>query len=161
MTKTPKFLVGEPVERITDGLVGKVVEISTYNGDFSYKVDLEREDDDKWWGTETAWRSARRVHAHVVQNSRDCDGDYEHTHVDRPSAIERTAEFGDLDFKARVMAYIVSFHVNGLLSVTPDGLLWNQDTEEGYTRTVVNWCEDEACSDRRTQRDFRAESMGY
>lgn len=167
MSDNPKFLVGEPVERIVDGLVGKVVRVDPWhNGGFAYAVDPSREPmqghaDDIWSGTEGAWRSMRRGHAHVVQNSRDCDGDYEHRHVDRPNALERTEEFGDLAFKERVMGSVVSLHAEGALTVTPEGMHWNQPTDEGYVHTEVWWCDEDDCDDKSTQRDFRAESMGY
>lgn len=163
---TPKFLIGEQVERVMDGAVGKVMTISEFDGGITYLVNLGREPmeghtDDCWWEAEQAWRRHFRTHAHVVTNSRDCDGDYEHRHVDRPSAIERTEEFGDLNFKERVMGYIISFHVEGTLAVTPKGMLWTQDTEEGYIRSEVWWCEQDDCDDQSTQRDFRAEQAGY
>jgi hypothetical protein len=166
MSNHPKFLVGEPVERKYDGVIGTVVRVDPYMEGFSYAVDLGREPmegmkDDVWVGTEEAWRSMRRGHAHVVQNSRDCDGEYEHKHVSRPSALERTEEFGDLNFKERVMGYIISFHVDGILTVAPHGLYWEMNTEEGYTRTSVVWCDEENCDDRATQRDFSAERAGY
>ena len=162
-----KFLVGEYVERRVDGLVGVVKEISMYDGEFSYRVDLGREPlegqkDDTWWGTETAWRRHFRTHAHVETNSRDCDGDYRKGYVDVPSTLERTSPYGGIEFKERVMANIVSLHAEGgVLTVTPDGLHWDQPTEEGYVHTTVTWCEQDDCDQKSYQRDFRAEAAGY
>lgn len=167
MNSTPKFLVGEPVVRITDGLVGKVVRVDPWHeGGWAYAVDLGREPmqgfaDDIWSGTEGAWRSAL-PHAHVSTQSQDCDGRYLHEHVDRPNSIERTEEFGDLHFKERILGNIVSFHAeDGTLTVNPGALYWNQPTDEGYTSTHVVWCEQDDCDDKATQRDFSAERMGY
>lgn len=161
------FLVGEYVERKSDGLRGKVVEIDTFQGEFAYKVDLGRppmegHQDDCWWGTEEAWRRALKIHAHVDTRSADCDGTYDKGYVDIPTTVERVSEFGELEFKERVMVSVVSLHAeHATLEITATGLSWSQPTEEGYVNTSVRWCEDEYCDRSSYQRDYRAESMGY
>lgn len=163
-----KFLVGEHVVRVMDGLPGVVKEISTFQGEFSYKVDLGRDPlpgytDDLWWGTETAWRRARTIHAHVVTRSRDCDGDYEKGHTDVLTTTERVSDFGELEFKERVMNSVVSFSAEytSTLTITSDVMVWEQPTDEGYVHTDVTWCEQDTCDRSSYQRDYRAEAMGY
>ena len=162
----PKFLIGEKVARIMDGAEGTVKEISHFLDEWSYKVDLGREplpgqEDDLWWGTETAWRPVFTLPAHVSTRSRDCDGEYLHEHTARANSLERTEQFGDLAFKERVMGNTVSFHSDGILTVAPHGLYWNQPTDEGYTATSVVWCEEDDCNDKPVYRDFAAERAGY
>lgn len=162
-----QFVIGEYVERKIDGAVGVVKKINEYEGETHYVVDLGREplegqEDDCWLGTEQAWRRHLRTHAHVETNSRDCDGDYQKGHVDVPSTLERCSQFGETDFKERVMVSIVSLHTDGgALAVKPEGLEWMEHTEEGYVATTVEWCEREDCERRFYQRDFRAEAAGY
>lgn len=162
-----QFLVGEPVVRVMDGLQGVVKEISTFQGEFSYKVDLGRDPlpgytDDLWWGTETAWRRARTIHAHVETDSRDCDGRYTKGYTDVLTTVERVSEFGELEFKERVMNSVVSLSAeHGTLEVTATGLLWRQPTDEGYSSADVTWCEQENCDDKSWQRDHSAERAGY
>lgn len=166
-TSFPTFLVGQYVERRMDGAVGKVVETSHFNDEWSYRVDLGRtplegQTDDTWWGTEPAWRAHIRTHAHVSTRSQDCDGDYLHENIARMSAIERTSEFGELEFKERIMGNVVSLHAEGgTLTVRPESLSWSQPTDEGYINTAVEWCNEDDCSDKPVYRDYRAESMGY
>lgn len=162
-----KFLMGERVVRIMDGLEGKVVRMEPYGDTFLYAVDLGREPmegftDDIWSGTEEAWRRARTLHAHVETNSRDCDGDYRKGYVDFLTTTERVSDFGEMEFKERVMVSAVSVHAeHGTLEVTATGLEWRQPTEEGYSSTSVTWCEQEDCDRSSYQRDFRAEAAGY
>jgi hypothetical protein len=158
-----KFLKGEYVERVLDNAVGIVTEIQEYNGGHVYKVDLLRSDDDEWIGTADAWRPHHRVHAHVSTESRDCDGDYRRGHIDRLSSPERCESYGDLTFKQRVISSVVSVYAEeATLTVTPESVEWNERTEEGYTRTHIEWCEDEHVGEDETySRDLRAEAMGY
>lgn len=163
MNNTPKFLVGEKVERIMDGLVGKVVNSYEWDGGWAYAVDLGPVGCSGWCtGSEQTWRRHFRTHAHVYTTSQDCDGKYERSHVDRPSAIERTEEFGDLHFKERVMGSVVSLHAeNGNLNVFPDRMFWTQNTDEGYEHAEVHWCEEDDRDDKSTFRDHTAERAGY
>lgn len=164
-----KFLKGEYVERVFDGAVGIVTQIQEQgDGSVGYKVDLMRVpleglDDDQWWGTESAWRHHHRVHAHVSTESRDCDGDYSRGHIDRLSALERCESYGDLTFKQRVISSVVSVYAEqGTLEVKPDSVHWFEQTDEGYIRTHIEWCEDEHVGEDETyQRDHRAEAAGY
>jgi hypothetical protein len=166
MSSTPKFLVGETVARVMDGAEGKVISVSEWDGGWAYAVDLGRTpmeglESDVWSGSENAWRSTQ-THAHVYTTSQDCDGKYERSHVDRPSAIERTEEFGDLHFKERVLGNTVSLHAeNGTLTVYPGGMFWSQQTDEGYVHTQVVWCNKDYCDDDTTFRDHTAERAGY
>ena len=163
-----EFVVGEYVRRRLDGLVGVVKEIATFQGEPSYKVDLGRPPiapdakDDCWWGTAEAWERAVLTHAHVDTRSADCDGTYDKGYTDVPSTLERCSQFGELEFKERVMNSVVSLHAEqGELVVTPQGLTWSQTTDEGYIYTTVRWCEEKNCDRSSYQRDYRAEAMGY
>lgn len=163
-----EFVVGEYVRRRLDGLVGVVKEIAIFQGDASYKVDLGRPPiapdmkDDCWWGTAEAWERAVLTHAHVDTRSADCDGTYDKGYTDVPSTLERCSQFGELEFKERVMCSVVSLSAeHGTLEVTATGIEWRQPTEEGYSNTSVTWCEKEDCDRSSYQRDFRAEAMGY
>lgn len=108
------------------------------------------------------------LHAHVSTESADCDGSYSRSHVatlndDERAMSEQTVnDFHDIVFKARVVGDTVSTHTHGTLTVTPDGVEWSEQTEEGYRSVSVSWCEHGSCDTYlRTQRDHRAESMGY
>lgn len=101
------------------------------------------------------------LHAHIDNRSRDCDGDYSSGYVAEMTTQEKTERYPDLAFKERVVSGVVSLHSHGVLTVKPDGVTWNEQTDEGFRAVDVEWCEDE-CSDKRSwQRDHRAESMGY
>lgn len=166
-----EFSVGEWVERRYDGRVGVVKRVQPgvgdAEGDFYFYVDLDPyrrmsgEDQDIWAGTTAAWQRHYRVHAHVRNQSRDCDGDYSSGHVTEMTLEERCDSFGDLHFKERVIADVVNVHGYGTLTVTPDGVDWHEQTEEGYRAAEVRWCEDECREERPWQRDHRAEAAGY
>jgi len=167
----PEFSIGEWVERRYDGKVGVVKRVQPgvgdAEGDFYFYVDLDPHrrvkaaDEDLWAGTTAAWRTHFRVHAHVSTSSRDCDGDYSGGHLDEMTLQERCDQFGDLHFKERVMGNVVSLHGHGTLTVTPTGLSWSEQTEEGYSAAEVRWCEDECEDERPWRRDHRAEAAGY
>jgi hypothetical protein len=165
-----QFSIGEWVERKFDGAVGvvKKVQESEPEGDFYFYVDLAPHshrggllDTDLWAGTTGAWRRHFRLHAHVETSSRDCDGDYSGGHTDEMTTQERCDQFGDLHFKERVLGNVVTLHGEGTLEVSPSGLHWHEQTEEGYRRADVTWCEDECEDERPWQRDHRAEAAGY
>ena len=101
------------------------------------------------------------LHAHMTSASRDCDGDYTAGHVYEMTTQEKADQFSDLVFKDRVLANVVSLHGYGTLTVTPEGIEWREDTEEGYRAVDVRWCEDECPEERSWQRDHRAEAAGY
>jgi hypothetical protein len=101
------------------------------------------------------------LHAHVTQESRDCDGRYTSGLVYEPTIDERADDFGDLHFKQRVIGYAINLHAEeGTLAVTPDGAIWHEMTEEGYVRSETRWCEDD-CKEASWQRDHSAEAAGY
>lgn len=100
------------------------------------------------------------LHAHLESESRDCDGRYTSGYVVEMTTEEKHDSFGDLLFKERVLTNVVSLY-GGTLVITPNGLSWNEVTEEGYRASEVRWCEEE-CDDVRTwQRDHTAERAGY
>lgn len=155
-----EFSIGEWVERRTDGAVGRVHHVQQFDGEDIFYVDLERGEDDIWAGSTGAWRRHFRLHAHVEGESRDCDGKYSSGHVSQMTLEERCDRNGDLHFQHRVLTYTVSLHGTGELKVTPEGLSWYEQTDEGYRATEVRWCSDD-CEDASWQRDHSAEAMGY
>ena len=101
------------------------------------------------------------LHAHMDGRSRDCDGDYSRGHVYEMTTLEKADRNPEFAFKERVLSNTVTLHGHGTLTVTPDGLSWHEQTDEGYSAAEIRWCEED-CTDKRTwQRDHRAESMGY
>lgn len=85
-----------------------------------------------------------KLHAHIVSESRDCDGTHYSRRIDRPTDEERESTFGDLEFKHRIMGDVVSvIAVDGTLRVEKDRLSWHENTEEGYRTGDVDWCEDD------------------
>lgn len=167
------FSIGEYVARRMDGKVGKVMRMEPNStdipgGDWIYYVQFDPRDksddnpDGTWAGTEAAWQRRDSLHAHVETESQDCDGRYTSGRVEEMTLQERCDQFGDLHFKERVLANVVSLHAEqGTLTVTEHGLEWREQTEEGYRATDVEWCEDDCSEERPWQRDHRAEAMGY
>ena len=161
-----QFSVGEYVARRFDGKVGVVKRVQPgvgdAEGDFYFYVQFDpRDAEDIWAGTTGAWKRRDTLHAHVRTSSRDCDGDYSGGHVVDMILEERCDQFGDLHFRERVLGNIVTLHGHGTLKVTPEGLDWHEDTEEGYRAADVTWCENDCEVERPWRRDHRAESMGY
>lgn len=159
--KKPRFMVGEWVERRFDGAVGIVCTVLPYEGDFVYSADLQRTEDDVWSGTETAWVSYHRIHAHVEAESQDCDGRYLHSYTLDLLDRERQSAYGDHEFRERVLADIVDMTSEGEVRINPAGFHYGQATEEGYRSVVVGWCDEEDCSRGHLTRDLSAEKAGY
>ena len=101
------------------------------------------------------------LHAHMSGSSRDCDGTYSQGHVYEMTTQEKADQFGDLQFKDRVITNIITLHGYGTLTVTPAGASWSEQTDEGYRAVDILWCEDDCPNERSWQRDHRAEAMGY
>ena len=105
------------------------------------------------------------LHAHVSTASSDCDGPMYRSYVSEMNDDERcNDQYGDLEFKQRILGNHVSFHsefgVN--VEVSAEGFVTHELTDEGYRSADVTWCEDEACDpNAATQRDIFAEQMGY
>lgn len=163
--RSPAFSVGEYVTRSIDRKFGQVKKVQWHNGTWIFYVffdDADKTEDnpDGWWGgLAQAWKR-QNLHAHVDTGSRDCDGTYSGGHVEQMTLEERCDSMGDLHFKDRVLAGVVSLHGTGRLKVTPEGLEWFEQTDEGYRAADVRWCEDD-CEEASWQRDHRAEEMGY
>ena len=111
------------------------------------------------------------LHAHVDTASADCDGPMYRSWVEKLNdeevaehvAAQGVNDFHDLHFKARVLSNHVSFHSEAgvFVTVTADGFVMNEDTEEGYRSASVRWCEDECDETKTSYRDVFAEQMGY
>lgn len=159
------FIVGEWVTRRTDGVVGIVRGVQEYNDGPLYRVELQRPrispEENTVLGSEGAWDRLHKVHAHVTTSSRDCDGDYRSGRSVELTAEERCDSFGDISFKERVIANVITVHGYGTLSVTPEGVEWGENTEEGYRMASVEWCEDNCPNVKPWHRDLRAEAAGY
>ena len=159
-----QFVAGEFVARVLDGKVGQVVKAEPYNGTWIYYVDFQRydhrEEPGTWGGTNGAWRPYFTIHAHVDTESRDCDGRYTGGLVIEMTLQERCDAMGDLHFKERVLSSVVSLHSTMRVEITPDGISYHEQTDEGYRTGDVRWCEDD-CDEASWQRDHTAERMGY
>lgn len=106
------------------------------------------------------------LHAHMSSRSRDCDGTYDKEHVMIMTAEEQTDQFGDYEFRNRVVASMVSFSgMGGTLTVQTEGnetADWYEQTEEGFRHVEAAFCTDESCDPTaRFYQDHTAESMGY
>lgn len=86
------------------------------------------------------------LHAHLHFESRDCDGQNSYSRTAGMTAEEKASAFGDLDFKRRMMVEIVYITaVDGVLAVEEDGVVWQENTEEGYRLARAEWCGREGC----------------
>lgn len=154
-----KFIANDYVEHIGDGSVGQVKSIYlTSTETWVYGVSLGNE---YKMVVEEHLRFHVHTHAHVSSQARDCDGRYLKDWTEVPTTEERTSEYGELDFKNRVLASVVTLYGYGTLDVTPEGFVWAETTEEGYCHVSVGWCDEEDCDRTSSQRDLTAESMGY
>lgn len=109
------------------------------------------------------------LHAHIVKESRDCDGAYTSGHTMMQTHEEQASEFGDIEFHRRVVAEVVNSYSlmdTGRLFVHrfEDGstrLVWSEPTDEGYRNTEATLCIDECELPTPWQRDHTAEAAGY
>lgn len=90
--------------------------------------------------------SYEHLHAHMSRVAVDCDGRYESRWVMPTTKGEQASDYGDHEFKERM----ISTHVNplaahGLLTVTPEGYTWTETLEEGYVTIETLWCEVPGC----------------
>lgn len=161
------FSIGEWVRFKSDGteaVVKRVLPLAP-EGPVRYIVDTDPQrpkEENRLYVREEDLDRRFHTHAHIESESRDCDGKYTSGRVDVPTLAERCDVFGELVFKDRILTSVVTIHGSGTLSVTPDGLEWHEDTDEGYRREDVRWCEEQDCPDMKPwQRDHTAESMGY
>lgn len=124
---------------------------------------------------------ATTLHAHIDRATSDCDGPFYSSYVeflnDDEKALHDRAlaeglskgydgavnDFHDLHFKERILGGQVSFHPeeDAEVHITKAGFTVSEQTDEGYRRVEVRWCEDETCTPTYTQRDVYAEMMGY
>ena len=111
-------------------------------------------------------------HAHVSIASADCDGPRTSHHVtvmnDEEIAESGKAynDFSEIHFRERVVGDAVSPTTyrdgqTGNLTIHEHGFEFHRDTDEGYHRVDVIWCEDDCDLGERGQRDYFAEAMNY
>ena len=157
-----QFSIGEYVERKVDGQIGVIRKVEPWDGDYVFYVDFDgrNREEDLWAGTTPAWKRMD-LHAHVETDSADCDGRYTSGRVEEMTLEERCDQFWDLHFKERILGNTVSFHGTGTVEVSPSGLHWYEQTDEGYRRVDVEWCEQDCDDVRSWQRDHSAEKAGY
>jgi hypothetical protein len=127
--------------------------------------------------------TGEQLHAHIAYHGADCDGptgrdwveeltvDEAHeaaTYEDYVRAGLATAARDDSEylFKTRVMSMCISYYVDPAcrptaVQITNDGLTVDKDTEEGYSRYEVQWCDDDCNAEARGAYDRFAEAMGY
>lgn len=112
------------------------------------------------------------LHAHVDRSSRDCDGPMYDSYVvafNEAEIAERDQsggvnDFSDIHFMNRVFVNEAGPYAVSQASITIDeqGFEYHEDTDEGYRKSSVRWCEDEDCDPNFTShRDVFAEMMGY
>ena len=112
------------------------------------------------------------AHAHIDRASADCDGPFYQSYtvfVDdeakaKSAACNGVNDFWEIDFRNDILTSQVSVYAvsHGLrMTATDDGFAWHEDTDEGYRRGEVRWCDDESCGESYSQRDVYAEMMGY
>lgn len=101
------------------------------------------------------------IHSHIIQHSRDCDGDYENT-------WRRDGRISTFDIPSTEDGAQGTYTLRFYDSVADDELLLyildaTTPTEEGYRSVTITECDDITCdaNEKSTHRDFRAESMGY
>lgn len=158
-----KFIANEYVERIRDGAVGRVRGLYLMSDDtWIYGVRFGKTFVDEYQVyEEDKLRPHVHTHAHVSSQARDCDGTYLKDWTEVPTTEERTSEYGDLDFKNRVIAGVISLSGHGTLTVASESCSWHERTEEGYRHVEITWCDSDTCDRTSSQRDLTAESMGY
>lgn len=112
------------------------------------------------------------AHAHISTASADCDGpmyrDYTVFVSDeakaKSAACDGINDFWEIEFRNSILTSQVSVYAvsHGLrMTATEAGFEWQEDTDEGYRRGEVVWCDDEGCGESYAQRDVYAEMMGY
>lgn len=105
----------------------------------------------------------KNIHAHIVNESADCDGRYSREYVEVPNDEEQADEWPEYVFKQR----IIGFRVNPMtdhkstIIVTSEGFTVNEWTDEGYCDYEVKWCSDECDEAASLYRDHTAEAAGY
>lgn len=85
------------------------------------------------------------LHAHISTESVDCDGNQVSTHTEFMNDDEFMSPYGDLDFKGRIATNTISWVEDGRLTTDDTCMVWHCETDEGYNRTFVQWCEDSRC----------------
>lgn len=93
------------------------------------------------------------IHAHISKASADCDGRYSSSETVGPTEEERLSQFGEIDFRSRLVADAVSSYASygGRLDVkgNDEGMVvaldWNETTEEGFRHTGIDFCERDTC----------------
>lgn len=103
------------------------------------------------------------LHAHVTTEARDRYGQYLRGHVAPMMGEELTSDIGDRMFRERVVSLAINANGYGQLNVKADQVTWDEQTDEGYIHTEIEWCEDD-CADRpayQYQWDFSEMGRRY
>jgi hypothetical protein len=129
-------------------------------------------------------RATTGLHAHIAQHSSDCDGPTGLDWVEEFSTDEAHeaaltedamraglghsvygGDFSDLHFKQRVLELTVTLHQDpgceSVVRITDDGFSVHRQTDEGFNRFEVRWCEDRCNAEESSAYDRFAEAMGY
>lgn len=112
------------------------------------------------------------AHAHIDTASADCDGPMYRSYTvfvsdeakAKSAACEGVNDFWEIEFRNDILTSQVSLYAIGhglRMTATDDGFEFHEDTDEGYRRGEVRWCEDESCDESYSQRDVYAEMMNY
>lgn len=106
------------------------------------------------------------LHAHVSTSMSDCDGRMNRNFVSVMNDDERASEFGELEFKSRMLSNLVSWSYANKVEITPfeDGserIEVSYMHDEGSFHGEALTCTDDCDDDYRSQSDLYAEMMGY
>lgn len=111
--------------------------------------------------------NTENLHAHVETSMTDCDGRMDRDWVAQMNDEELASEFGDLDFKSRMLSNLVSWSYQNTVTIegveTGHGetieVSYAHDEGRFWGRAVL--CTDECDESAHGQRDHAAEAMGY
>lgn len=85
------------------------------------------------------------MHAHISEDSRDCDGRMTSERVEGLNEDEKKTTFGDIDFQVRIAGFFAISSNNARMSMDGNVTTWLADTDEGYESAEIRWCEELSC----------------
>lgn len=101
------------------------------------------------------------LHAHVSNESRDCDGRYSRSHI-----VKADDGQTHIDFLKDMMGLYLDFQLCGddepvTVKFTDDGFTYITYNEEGYSEMDITLCTANDADQHNTFRDHSAEAAGY
>lgn len=107
---------------------------------------------------------ADNLHVHVDSTQRDCDGQYDRSHINeyKGSMLQEAGIKGCYWINEEIGSIVSIWEGGGKLEViSANQVSWYTPTEEGYEHIELTFCSDDCNTDNSTYRDHTAESMGY